>query len=68
LGVALGLCVGKPLGIGGALWLAEKLNLAKRPKGLSWQHVAGLGCVAGIGFTMSLFISNRPMNLPRQQH
>ncbi len=57
LGVALGLLVGKPLGIYGAVWLCERTGLAKRPVGVTWRHVWGLGAIAGIGFTMSLFVS-----------
>jgi NhaA family Na+:H+ antiporter len=56
LGVALGLLVGKPVGIAGTVWLAEALGIAKRPQGVTWQHIWGLGLVAGVGFTMSLFI------------
>jgi NhaA family Na+:H+ antiporter len=56
LGVALGLLVGKPVGIVGAIWLAERIGLAKRPHGVSWRQVVGVGTVAGIGFTMSLFV------------
>jgi NhaA family Na+:H+ antiporter len=52
----LGLLVGKPVGIVGAIWLAERIGLAKRPHGVSWRQVVGVGTVAGIGFTMSLFV------------
>jgi NhaA family Na+:H+ antiporter len=55
-GVTLGLLLGKPLGIVGAIWLAEQTGLAQRPTGVTWRHLAGLGAVAGIGFTLSLFI------------
>jgi NhaA family Na+:H+ antiporter len=56
LGIALGLLVGKPLGIVGATWLAVKSGLAVRPEGASWSQIVGLGMLGGIGFTMSLFI------------
>ena len=56
LGIALGLLVGKPLGIFGAAWLAVKGGLASRPEGASWGQVLGIGMLGGIGFTMSLFI------------
>jgi Na+:H+ antiporter, NhaA family len=56
LGVALGLLVGKPLGIYGAVWLCEKTGFAKRPLSVTWRHIWGLGAIAGIGFTMSLFV------------
>lgn len=56
LGVGLGLLIGKPLGIYGAVWLSEKIGFAKRPLGVTWRHIWGLGAIAGIGFTMSLFV------------
>lgn len=56
LGIALGLLLGKPIGIFGAVWLAVKGGLASRPEGASWGQVLGIGMLGGIGFTMSLFI------------
>jgi NhaA family Na+:H+ antiporter len=56
LGIALGLFVGKPLGIVGATWLAIKGGLAAMPVGASWAQLLGIGMLGGIGFTMSLFI------------
>ncbi|MDP9070269.1 MAG: Na+/H+ antiporter NhaA [Actinomycetota bacterium] len=56
-GVALGLLLGKPLGIVAAAWLAIRLGLGSLPSGSSWRQVAGVGAIAGIGFTMSLFIA-----------
>ncbi len=56
-GVALGLVVGKPVGIVGAAWLATKLGLADLPDGVRPVHLIGTGLVAGVGFTMSLFIA-----------
>jgi NhaA family Na+:H+ antiporter len=58
LGIAAGLVVGKQLGIFGACWLAVKSGLATLPAGVGLRHVYGLSCLAGIGFTMSLFIGN----------
>lgn len=58
LGVFFGLVVGKPLGVFGASFLACKLGLASLPTGVSWRHILGAGCLAGIGFTMALFIAN----------
>lgn len=58
LGIALGLVVGKPLGVAAACWIAVRLRLASLPEGCNWGHVAGVGCLAGIGFTMSLFIGS----------
>jgi len=56
LGIALGLLIGKPLGIFGLTWLAVRLGLGDRPEGTNWMQILGVGFVAGIGFTMSLFI------------
>jgi Na+:H+ antiporter, NhaA family len=56
LGVALGLLIGKPLGITLAVFAACKLRIATLPSPLTITHVAALGTIAGIGFTMSLFI------------
>ncbi|BCR03571.1 Na(+)/H(+) antiporter NhaA [Desulfuromonas versatilis] len=58
LGVALGLLVGKPLGIVLFSWLAVRLNLAELPNSASWLQMLGIGLLGGIGFTMSLFITN----------
>lgn len=55
-GIALGLLIGKPLGIMLLIWLATRTGLAERPHGASWMQILGIACLAGIGFTMSLFI------------
>ena len=57
-GVALGLLVGKPLGIMLFSVVAVRLGLAALPSRVNWFHVLGAACLAGIGFTMSLFIAN----------
>jgi NhaA family Na+:H+ antiporter len=57
LGVLLGLLVGKPLGVLGACWVSTRLRLASLPEGVGWGGMAGLGMLAAIGFTVSLFIS-----------
>jgi len=57
LGVAFGLLLGKPIGIGSFAWCAAKAKLAARPADVSWSQIFGAGCVCGIGFTMSLFIA-----------
>ena len=56
LGIAVGLFLGKPLGILGATWLAVVSGLAPQPAGANWGQLAGVGMLGGIGFTMSLFI------------
>ena len=56
LGVALGLLVGKQIGIFGSIWIADRTGFAPRPGGASWVQIWGLSLLAGIGFTMSLFI------------
>ncbi len=56
LGIALGLVVGKQLGIFGACWIAVRAGLASVPSDVNFRQLYGLACLAGIGFTMSLFI------------
>lgn len=58
LGVVAGLVVGKPVGIVLASWLTVRLGWAVLPPGLTWRHVSGIGILAGIGFTVSLFIGD----------
>jgi NhaA family Na+:H+ antiporter len=57
LAVAAGLVLGKPIGIMLFSWLAVSLGLARLPDGVNWKVLLGAGCLAGIGFTMSLFIA-----------
>jgi Na+:H+ antiporter, NhaA family len=56
-GVALGLLVGKPLGITLFAWIAVRLGLASLPERVAWRMIAGAGLLGGIGFTMALFIA-----------
>jgi len=56
-GIALGLFMGKPLGICLATWLAVKSGLSRLPEGVAPAGIAVIGCLAGIGFTMSIFIA-----------
>jgi NhaA family Na+:H+ antiporter len=58
LGVILGLIIGKQVGITAFSWLVVRSGLADLPQGVSWQHIYGVSWLAGIGFTMSLFISS----------
>lgn len=58
LGIFLGLVVGKPVGILLAAWLLVKSRLAELPRGVGWIHMAGAGMLAGIGFSVSLFITH----------
>jgi len=58
LAVIVGLAVGKPLGIFGFSWVAVKLGFARKPPEYSWAMLLAAGSLAGIGFTMSLFIGN----------
>ena len=57
LGVIFGLIIGKQIGITLLSWLVVKSKLADLPEGVTWRHIYGVSWLAGIGFTMSLFIS-----------
>lgn len=56
LGIALGLLMGKTIGVFGSSWLLIRLGLARRPSGANWGQFLGVCVLCGIGFTMSLFI------------
>jgi Na+:H+ antiporter, NhaA family len=58
LGIVAGLVVGKQLGITLFAWVAVKSGISELPRGINWRQVYGAGWLAGIGFTMSLFISD----------
>jgi len=57
LGVIFGLIVGKPLGIFGFTYLATKLHIIEKPDNLTWHEIFAVGFLGGIGFTMSIFIT-----------
>jgi NhaA family Na+:H+ antiporter len=57
IGIALGLIVGKPLGIFALSFLAVKLGICKLPQDLNWKSVFAVGFLGGIGFTMSIFVT-----------
>jgi Na+:H+ antiporter, NhaA family len=58
LGIAAGLMVGKPLGVIVACFVAVASGMCRLPPDLNWRHVCGAGILGGIGFTMSIFITN----------
>ncbi|SHI23232.1 Na+/H+ antiporter NhaA [Ferrimonas marina] len=58
MGIALGLLIGKPVGILGFSWLAVKLKMASLPEGINWKHLFGVSMLCAIGFTMAMFISS----------
>jgi Na+:H+ antiporter, NhaA family len=66
LGIAAGLFLGKQIGIFASIWACVRLGIAAQPKGASWQHIYGLSCLCGIGFTMSLFIGGLAFTDPAQ--
>ena len=66
LGIALGVLIGKQVGIVGFAWLAVKTNLAALPDEVNWRQIHGLSLLAAIGFTMSLFIGNLAFATPDQ--
>ncbi|MCK9305873.1 MAG: Na+/H+ antiporter NhaA [Bacteroidales bacterium] len=57
-GIAAGLLIGKPVGIFLSSWILCKLKLAALPEGVKWKQIFSVGIIAGIGFTMSIFIDN----------
>lgn len=65
LGIMLGLIIGKPIGILGATWVAVRLRAGSLPDGVTWPQVLGVSVVAGIGFTMSLYIAALAFPDPR---
>ncbi len=64
LGVIFGLIVGKQIGITLFTWIAVKTNLSIMPREVSWRQIYGVSWLAGIGFTMSIFITNLSLASP----
>ena len=64
LGIIIGLFIGKQFGIFAFSFVAVKLKLASLPEGVNWKNLYGAGILAGIGFTMSLFIAGLAFNDP----
>jgi NhaA family Na+:H+ antiporter len=64
LGIVLGLVLGKPIGILLFSWLAKRLGIAAMPEQTTWTQLAGVGLLAGIGFTMSLFFTSLALDDP----
>jgi NhaA family Na+:H+ antiporter len=62
IGILVGLTVGKFLGVTIFCWLAIKLKISTLPGDMNWGQVLGIGCLAGVGFTMSLFITTLAFN------
>lgn len=58
LGIVAGLLIGKPAGIIFASWICVRMGLGDLPAGTTWRHLYGVSILAGVGFTMSLFIAN----------
>jgi NhaA family Na+:H+ antiporter len=67
IGVVLGLVVGKPLGISAAAFLATRLRLGRLPAGTGWSQLVGVAALAGIGFTVSLFVTDLAFDDPGLQ-
>lgn len=68
LGIALGLIIGKQIGVFGVTYLLVKGKLARMPHGANWMHIYGIACLAGIGFTMSLFIGGLSFSDPEMMN
>jgi NhaA family Na+:H+ antiporter len=66
VGIIFGLVLGKQIGVLGFSWISIKSGLADLPEGVSWPHIWGASCLAGVGFTMSLFIAELAFGDPIQ--
>lgn len=65
IGIIAGLAIGKPLGVSVFCFFAVTFGLCRLPSDLSWRHIIGAGILGGIGFTMSIFITN--LAFPQQE-
>jgi Na+:H+ antiporter, NhaA family len=65
LGVILGLVIGKPLGIGGAIWVARRSGVGRLPTEVTLRMIFGVAALAGVGFTVALFIAELAFGSPR---
>ncbi len=68
LGIALGLLLGKQIGVFGITFAMVKMGIAKLPYGANWLHIYGVSCLAGVGFTMSLFIGGLSFEDPEMMN
>src|SRR5690606_35224974 len=66
-GIFTGLVIGKPLGIFLFSWVAVKIGIASLPDRMHWNEVIGMGMIAGVGFTISIFMSTLAFNVPEIQ-
>ncbi|MGH9084323.1 MAG: Na+/H+ antiporter NhaA [Acidimicrobiales bacterium] len=67
LGVVVGLVVGKLVGVASFAWLAVRLGISRLPVGVTWRHVVGMAGLAGIGFTVSVFVAGLAYSTPALQ-
>jgi len=67
VGIALGLFLGKQIGVFGFIWIGIKTGISKMPEGMNWSSLYGMAALCGIGFTMSLFIGSLAFNQTVEQ-
>jgi NhaA family Na+:H+ antiporter len=68
LGVVVGLVVGKTVGVTAFTWAATRTGITRLPDGVRWSHLVGVAALAGIGFTVSLFITSLAFQTPAVQN
>src|SRR5690606_30341444 len=66
LGIIFGLVIGKQIGILGSTWLMVRLGVTRLPPRIGFKHIYGVSWLGGIGFTMSLFITELAFDAPEQ--